>query len=56
MTAIDAALDALKITMPPGDVNRVESVYVSTTLKWLMYLPYVPFNTGVNTLTFGIQT
>lgn len=39
-----------------GAAIRVESVYVSTTLKWLMYLPYVPFNTGVNTLTFGIQS
>lgn len=39
-----------------GATVRVESVYVSTTLKWLMTLPYVPFNTGVNTATFGIQT
>lgn len=39
-----------------GAAIRVESHYVNTTLKWFMYLPYVPFNTGVNTLTFGIQT
>lgn len=39
-----------------GAAIRVRSVYVNTTLKWLIELPYVPFGTGVNTLTFGIQT
>ena len=39
-----------------GAQVRVESIYVNTTLKWRMTLPYVPFNTGLNTLTFGIQT
>lgn len=39
-----------------GATVRVESVYVGTTLKWRIYLPYVPFNTGVNTLTFAINT
>lgn len=39
-----------------GAAVRVESVYIGTALKWLMYLPYVPFNTGVNTLTFAINT
>lgn len=39
-----------------GAQIHVESIYVNTTLKWRMTLPYVPFNTGLNTLTFGIQT
>lgn len=39
-----------------GVAIHVESVYIGSTLKWLIYLPHVPFNTGVNTLTFGIQT
>lgn len=39
-----------------GAQIRVESIYVNTTLKWRMTLPHVPFGTGVNTLTYGIQT
>lgn len=39
-----------------GAQVRVESIYVNTTLKWRMTLPHVPFGTGVNTLTYGIQT
>lgn len=39
-----------------GAQVRVESVYVGTTLKWRMTLPHVPFGTGVNTLTYAINT
>lgn len=39
-----------------GAQVRVESIYVNTTLKWRLTLPYVPFNTGLNTLTFAINT
>lgn len=35
---------------------RVESIYVGTTLKWLLTLPPHPFNTGLNTLTYAINT
>lgn len=39
-----------------GATVTVRSVYVGTTLKWLMTLDPVPFNTGVNTLTYAINT
>lgn len=55
----DASADGVTFTTAGEQIGaqiRVESIYVGTTLKWRMTLPYVPFNTGVNTATFGIQT
>lgn len=39
-----------------GATVNVKSIYYNGTLKWLMTLPYVPFGTGVNTLTFAVNT
>ena len=39
-----------------GALVRVESIYVTTTLKWLMTLPAAPFGTGTATLTYGITS
>lgn len=39
-----------------GATVRVESVYIGATLKWRITFPYVPFGTGLNTMTFSIQT
>jgi hypothetical protein len=37
-----------------GAAVKVRSAYVGGTLKWIAELPYAPFGTGVNTLTFAI--
>lgn len=35
---------------------RIKSVYVSTTLKWLVEGPLAPFGTGTANVTYSIQT
>lgn len=55
----DLSADGVTFTTASEQIGtqvRVESIYVNTTLKWRMTLPYVPFGTGVNTPTFSIQT
>lgn len=39
-----------------GATVRVESVYLSGTLKWLMTLPPPPFGTGTATLTYAVAS
>lgn len=55
----DLSADGVTFTTASEHIGaqvRVESIYVNTTLKWRMTLPHVPFGTGVNTLTYSIQT
>lgn len=39
-----------------GASVRAEGVRYGSTVKWRLTLPYVPFGTGLNTLTFAIAT
>ena len=55
----DLSADGVTFTTASEHIGaqvRVESIYVNTTLKWRMTLPHVPFGTGVNTLTYAINT
>lgn len=55
----DAEADSVTFTTASqhiGAIVRVESVYVGTTLKWLMTLPPAPFGTGTATMAYAIGT
>lgn len=39
-----------------GATVKVKSVYYNGTLKWLMELPWVPFGTGLNTMTYAVNS
>lgn len=55
----DLSADGVTFTTASEHIGaqvRVESIYVGTTLKWRMTLPHVPFGTGVNTLTYAINS
>lgn len=55
----DLSADSITFTTAGEQIGaaiHVRSAYVNGTLKWITSLPYTPFNTGVNTLTFGFAS
>jgi hypothetical protein len=55
----DLSADGMTVTTASEHLGarfRVRSVYVSTTLKWLIEGPISPFGTGVATQTYAINT
>jgi hypothetical protein len=55
----DLSADGVTFTTASEQIGahvRVESIYLGTTLKWLMTLPPHPFGTGTATETYAINT
>jgi len=55
----DASADSITFTAAGAQIGarvKVTGEYINGVLKWIVELPYTPFNTGLNTLTFAIAT
>jgi hypothetical protein len=55
----DLSADGVTVTTASEQLGarwRIRSVYVSTTLKWLVEGPLCPFGTGTATITYAINT
>jgi hypothetical protein len=55
----DLSADGVTLTTAGEQIGgrwRLRSVYLDTTVKWLIEGPVCPFGTGTATLTYSIQT